>query len=100
MLWLEVIDKVYVEGDIIIVTVEWESQGVGPVDYHVTVTPLDGSGLKSTTTTNDKRNLFAMPYNSTYNISVVGSNCAGNSSELVKSFTFSKRDVNYIAMII
>ena len=88
--WLEAVSEVYQE-DNVAVTVEWESSSDegGQIDfYYVTVTPLDGSSSPSTITTNKTSHLFTVPYNSSFNISVVGSNCAGNSSELVRTFTF------------
>ena len=77
------------EGHVTVI-LEWESDGVGPVDYYVTVTPLDSNDSSSTITTNKTSHFLTVPYNSTYNISVVGSNCAGNSSELVKTFIFGE----------
>ena len=88
--WLEAVSEVY-QVDNVAVTVEWESSSDegGQIDfYYVTVTPLDGSSLPSTTTTNKTTHLFTVPYNSSFNISVVGSNCVGNSSELVRTFTY------------
>ena len=84
--------------DNVAVTVEWESvsdEG-GQIDfYYVTVTPLDGSSSPSTTTTNKTSHLFTVPYNSSFNISVVGSNCVGNSSELVRTFTYFCECIRY-----
>ena len=94
--WSETVSEVHQE-DNVAVTVEWESSSDedGQIDfYYVTVTPLDGSSLPSTITTNKTSHLFTVPYNSSFNISVVGSNCAGNSSELVRTFTFCEYTIH------
>ena len=72
------------------VTVEWESTSGGHIDFYVTVTPPVANGLPSTITTNRTSYSFTIPYNINNTIRVIGSNCAGNSSELSKTFGFSK----------
>ena len=87
--WLNTSSEV-LQADSVTVTVKWESTSGGHIDFHVTVTPPVANGLSTTVTINNTSFSLTIPYNINYTISVIGSNCVGNSSKLSESFSFSK----------
>ena len=96
--WLNTSSEV-LQADSVTVTVEWESSSGGHTDFYITVTPPVANGLPSTVTTNKTIYSLTIPYNINYTISVIGSNCVGNSSELSKTFSFSKVTTHMDSML-
>ena len=96
--WLNTSSEV-LQADSVTVTVEWESTSGGHIDFHVTVTPPVANGMPTTVTTNKTSYYFTIPYNINYTISVIGSNCVGNSSQLSKTFSFSKLTTHMDSML-
>ena len=74
--------------DNVTVVVKWNSSQIIQIEFFVTVTPPLGNGQPSTISTNKRSYQFTIPYHTTYTINVVGRNCAGNSNQLNKTFTF------------
>ena len=90
--WLDTSNPT-LHSDSVTVTVEWGSSDTDNTNFYVTITPpAANSDPPSTITTNQTSNTFTidLPYNNNYTISVIGSNCVGNSTEIIKTFSFRK----------
>lgn len=88
--------------DGVTVTVEWGSSDNDNTNFYVTITPpaVNSDSPSTVITTNQTSHIFTIPYNNDYTISVIGSNCAGNSSEIMKTFSFGKHHLNHIIITI
>ena len=65
---------------------KWNSNQITQIKFFVTITPPLANGQPSTISTSKSSYQLTIPYHTTYTISVVGRNCAGNSNQLNKTF--------------
>ena len=70
-------------------TVQWQSpqdDGGAPVSYTITVSP----GVTQVTTNVTSTSLSAIPYNVNYTVSIVATNCIGNSSAIMETIRIGR----------